>query len=134
MQLFGWLEILMFQAYTGQTPLLWMQVMYLHRIQDYGLHQLVTSPTRGTNILDLFLTNDPSTVINIEMLPGISEYEIVSAVMSIVPRVLKLSKQKVYLCNKAHWDKIRSELESMVASFLLIDNVNDNVHHPMGIL
>jgi len=110
--------------------------MYLHCIQDYGLHQLVTSPTRGTNILDLFLTNDPSTVINIEMLPGISDYEIVSAVTSIVPRVLKLSKQKVYLYNKAHWDKIRSELESIVASFLLIDNVkfNDNVHHPMGIL
>ena len=61
-------------------------------VQDHGLHQLVTFPTRGTNILDLFLTNDPSTVINIEILPGISDHEIVSAVTSIVPRVLKLNK------------------------------------------
>ena len=29
-------------------------------IQDHGLYQLVTSSTRGANIFDLFLTNDPS--------------------------------------------------------------------------
>jgi len=97
----------------------------IYIVQHHGLYQLVTSPTRGTNILDLFLTNGPSTVINIEILPGINDHEIVSAVTSIVPRVLKLSKRKVYLYNKAHWDKIRSELESMFASFSLIDNVND---------
>ena len=92
------------------------------QILAHGLHQLVTSPTRGTNIL---LTNDPSTVINIEILPEISDNEIVSAVTSIVPRLLKLNKRKLYLYNKVYWDKIRSELESMVTSLLLIDNVND---------
>ena len=72
------------QALTGQTPLyLWMQVMYVSTrnhlidiVQDHGLHQLVTSPTRGINILDLFLSNDPSMVINIEILPGISDHEV----------------------------------------------------------
>ena len=56
-------------------------------IQNHGLHQLVTSPTLNT--LDLFLTNDPSTVINTKVLPGISDHDIVSVVTSLVPKILK---------------------------------------------
>ena len=94
-------------------------------VHDHGLHQLVTSPTRGNNILDLFLTNDPSTVMNIKILPGISDHEIVSTVTTLVPKILKQSRRKIYLYNKAQWEVIRRELDLMIAPLLSCNDVDD---------
>ena len=58
------------------------KVMYedfMDRIQNFNLQQMVTTPTRQENILDLFLTNTPSLVQNTETLPslGTSDHDIV---------------------------------------------------------
>ena len=63
-------------------------------------------------------------MIDIEVLPGISDHEIVSVITSIVPRILKQSRQKIYLYNKTQWEMIRRELEPMVTSLLSCNNVN----------
>ena len=49
-------------------------------VTDYGLSQLVQSPTRNNSILDIFLTNQPSIVESCDDIPrpGISDHEIVS--------------------------------------------------------
>jgi len=45
---------------------------------DYDFTQTVSTPFRNQNILDIFLTNRPSTVTSCEVIPGISDHEIVS--------------------------------------------------------
>ena len=45
---------------------------------DYNLHQVVTSPTRENNILDLVLTNVPFLVQNASILPSLSDHYMVS--------------------------------------------------------
>ena len=49
---------------------------------------LCTSPSRGTSILNLFLKNHPSTVINTKVLLGISGHDIVLVVTSLFPNNL----------------------------------------------
>jgi len=49
----------------------------LETINEFGLGQLVTDPTRGENILDLIFSTHPESVSNIEVIPGISDHEAV---------------------------------------------------------
>lgn len=82
-------------------------------INTYGLEQYVLSPTRGTNILDLILCNDPSVVRCVSVLPGISDHNIVSAKF-ILPQLVPAScdVKKVYMYNRANYNEIISKLES----------------------
>ena len=43
---------------------------FLDLVDDLGLCQLVTQPTRGGNILDLFLTSNQTLVDEIKCSPG----------------------------------------------------------------
>ena len=49
----------------------------LEILQDHGLQQLVTFPTRYFNTLDLVSSNKPSTILNIQSIAGISDHDIV---------------------------------------------------------
>ena len=60
-------------------------------IQDNGLENVVLEPTRGKNILDLFLTNHPSKVNQVEIMLQISDY---STVFVEVNLKAKLNMQK----------------------------------------
>ena len=50
---------------------------------------MVTSPTRGPNILDLFFTTNPTLVDNISITPGLSDHGIVLTKANVKPVVLK---------------------------------------------
>ena len=43
-----------------------------------GYLEIVQSPTRNTNILDIFLTSQPLLIEHCEVMPGISDHEIIS--------------------------------------------------------
>ena len=45
-------------------------------MEDHGLSQHVTCPTRGDNILDLLLTNKPNFTIQSQVIPGISDHDV----------------------------------------------------------
>ena len=45
-------------------------------LDDFGLVQMVSEPTRGDNIFDLFLTTNPTLVNSVEILPGLSDHDI----------------------------------------------------------
>ena len=53
---------------------------------------MVTEPTRGDNILDLFLTSNPTLVNSVRSNPGISDHD----GMLTSPRLLKSKPRKVY--------------------------------------
>ena len=46
---------------------------FLDILNDHNLCQIVKEPTRGSNILDLFLTNNPSLIIKQSNLPALGD-------------------------------------------------------------
>ena len=72
---------------TCRTPNLHLE--YLECLEDHGLQQLVTTPTREKNILDLFLTNNPTRIESIKVIPGISDHEAVLVEGCITPATNK---------------------------------------------
>ena len=54
-------------------------------LNDNGLTQIVGEPTRGTNILDLIATHHPSSFRRTEIIPGVSDHDIVYTEIDIVP-------------------------------------------------
>ena len=58
---------------------------FINLLNDSGLTQLVTKPTRLENTLDLMITNNPTRVNRTEILPGISDHEIVLCELDIRP-------------------------------------------------
>ena len=57
-----------------------------------GFTQLVTTPTRGHSILDLFDANDQLNVIS-----GLSDHEIINVQSSVTAVVVQPKPRKVYL-------------------------------------
>ncbi len=66
---------------------------FINQLNDNGLTQLVTKPTRLENTLDLMKTNNPTRVNRTEMLPGISDHEVVLCELDITPTTNKQIKR-----------------------------------------
>ena len=60
---------------------------FLSIINDFNFTQVVTEPTRQDNILDLFLTTNPTLIMKVNCSPGLGDHDIVSA-----EALLKVSK------------------------------------------
>ena len=50
------------------------------------LEQMVTSPRRGQNILDLFFTTSPTLVDDISVIPCLSDHDAVLAQVKVMSR------------------------------------------------
>ncbi len=86
-------------------------------VHDCNLEQIVTEPTRESNILDLFLTNRPSLVNRCEIVPGISDHDVVYVDSNIAAKRQKPIKRKIQLWDKADFDQIRLEVKSFSEEF-----------------
>ena len=76
----------------------------LIRFLDYfHLTQIVTFPTRGSNILDLCFVSHPDLVLNCDSLPGLSDHEAVLVELSTTISRGKQALRKIYLYNQANW-------------------------------
>ena len=65
----------------------------INLLNDNGLTQLVTKPTRLENTLDLMKTNNPTRVNRTKILPGISDHEVVLCELDITPKTNKQIKR-----------------------------------------
>jgi len=68
---------------------------------ECGLKQMVDSPTRGDNILDLLLTNRPSLVQSCYVTPGISDHDIILASIQSKIKYQNSNSYKIYLWNRS---------------------------------
>ena len=75
---------------------------------DHNLSQLVDSPTRKENILDIFATNRPSLVTNCTTIPGISAVLVISHVSVKTQPPLT---RKIFLWHKANFDTIKEKIQ-----------------------
>ena len=51
-----------------EPPWIWLEA------HDHGLVQLITNPTQGKNVLDLFISNNDSVIIKTQAIPGFSDH------------------------------------------------------------
>ena len=70
-------------------------------VQEYGFSQAIDFPTRGSNILDVFITNRPSLLQNCTPIAGISDHEAVyiESLVSITQQ--QYNKRRLFLWHKA---------------------------------
>ena len=73
-------------------------------LNEFSLSQVVREPTTCDNILDRFLTTNSSLVNSVNILPGLSDHNIVKSEVSIKPKVTR----KAHLYRRADWESFRS--------------------------
>ena len=88
-------------------------------LNDLGLEQLVTSPTRVHNILDLVITNSPQYVQSIEVCEGISDHSIVVCDFHLKLKIKQKKKRKVFCYGRADFDIINSKLTEEYTTYIV---------------
>ena len=81
-------------------------------LDDHGLEQLIVTPTRGENTLDLMITNNPSRVSRISVLPGLSDHDCPLVKINIRPIRYRQKRREIPLYKKARWDSLRADLQA----------------------
>ena len=80
---------------------------FLHTIHNCDMEQIVNCPTRDHNTLDLFITNRPSLVNRCEVLPGISDHDIVYVDSNISAKRQPPIQRKIHLWKRANMDALK---------------------------
>ena len=91
---------------------------FVEMLNDFSLSQMVREPTRDGNILDLFMTTNPTLVKSISIIPGLSDHDIVRCVIETKPKQSKQPPRKAYLYRKADWESFREYMNSFCDSFV----------------
>jgi hypothetical protein len=73
---------------------------------------MIEEPTRGTNTLDLIITNFPSHFIRTDVIPGILDHDVVLAEIEAKPKTNIQRPRNIALYNKAKWVSIRVDMET----------------------
>ena len=71
---------------------------------EYGLsqHSKEISHPASNNIMDLILTNNPSSVSHVYCTPGMSDHNAVICVLNIVPKYNQRPKRITFMHNKVN--------------------------------
>ena len=91
---------------------------FIETLNDFNLMQMVREPTRGGNILDLFLTTNHTLVESVSIIPGLSDHNIVKCIVNSKPKVVKKAPRKTLLYRKADWASLKVHMQSFCRSFL----------------
>jgi len=91
--------------------------LFINTLDSGGFSQMVDSPTRNANVLDLFATNRPSFVLCTKLLPGISDHEIVFVESMLTTLIVKSSGQDILLWNKADYQRIEQIISEFFETF-----------------
>ena len=100
-------------------------------LDDNNLIQVVELPTRNQNILDLVITNNPNSVKNVSVIPGISDYDCPVVELDLTPVRYKQKPRQIPLCKRAKWDNISEDL--LAASVQIQNNTDDKTVNDMWI-
>ncbi len=83
-------------------------------------------PTQGKNILDLFITNTPTLISHTEVMPGISDHDMVYCDTSLKAKISNKPKRKIYLYKLGDRDGLRSEIKTFADEFDKMDHEDVN--------
>ena len=109
---------------------------FVDTINNYSLAQTVLTPTRTqtktrpdgaggpytiSNILDLFLTNNILNITNTQVVPGLSDHDIVLVDADLRPTRHQQRRRPVFLYSRADIDKITQDLTNYSTDFFYTD-------------
>ena len=102
---------------------------FLQMIGTIHCEQLVTSPTRFENTLDLFITNRPSLTNRLEIMPAIgrSDHETVFVNSSLQAPRRKPQARRIDLWKRANTDEMKKDASAYQTTFLEKFTVSDSV-------
>ena len=95
-----------------------LHTKFLDLLNDHGLQQMVTFPTRENNTLDLFLTNFPTLVPRTEGVPGISDHFAVYMEFQIQPERRNNTQRKVPCYKRADWPALHTAAAELSNSII----------------
>ena len=101
--------------------------LFINTIQNLDLEQINKKPTRNHNILDLFLTNRPGLIIDYEIIPRLSDHDIVRVNNRIKTQICKKPKRVIYLWNKCNTTDLHQAAIKFQTTFLTKYNINSPV-------
>lgn len=92
---------------------------FTENLINHNLEQMVKIPTRGKNILDLFLTNIPGQVHETRTLPslGSSDHDIVFHEVKIKRGRFRQAPRMVKSYKKANWSEFKTDLVNFFEEF-----------------
>ena len=79
-------------------------------LDNNSMVQTVEEPTRKNNTLDLLISNQPNKVLRVDVLPGVSNHNIVFAELDLRPVKYKQKPRQIPLYKRANWDLIRVDM------------------------
>jgi hypothetical protein len=91
---------------------------------DHHLDQVNPHPTRGANILDLFFTNNSTLINRVEVIPGVSDHDIVFIDTKVVPCRIKKSPHKIRQYGKANYENMKQDIENLGPKISSIDRTD----------
>ena len=107
----------------ANKPALCHQLLRISK--DHFIDQMVSEPTRITedtaNILDLFLSNNQSLVNRVDIIPGISDHEVVYVESSLRPSRAITPPRAVFYYNKADFESLKRELRHVKEEFVSLE-------------
>ena len=104
----------------------------INLLNDNGLTQLVTKPTRIENALDLMITNNPTRVNRTEILPGISDHEVVICELDISSTTNKPIKRSIPLYRQANFELLSDHIKHI--EIKILNSPNSSVEYIWNIL
>ena len=87
----------------------------------------MTLPTWGQNILDLFLTKNPTLVDNVSIIPGLSDHDIVLAKVNAKPEISKQVPHTILLYKIADWDQLKQSNRDLLSELTQSDLATTSV-------
>ena len=105
------------KSLTSRTAYSTLHTRFTGVLDNSSLVQLVEEPTRQNNTLDLLITNQPSKVLRVDVMPGISDHDIVFAEFDLRPVKHSQKPRQIPLYKKAKWDLIREDMAQLSQHF-----------------
>ena len=84
--------------------------MLLDISSTFGFTQFVDSPTRGNNILDLFLTNRPGLIHEVNVSSGISDHELIIIKSPLAATLTESQTHTIFSWQYADWQVLNESL------------------------
>ena len=79
--------------------------LYLDTVNEFGLKQLITQPTRVNNILDLVFCIQPNIISNFQVIPGISDHEAILFYLGLATSLsVHVPRHPILLYHKGNLD------------------------------
>ena len=95
--------------------------LFLDTNNEYGLEQLITQPTHGSNILDLVFCSQLGTISGIKIIPGISDHEAIFFHLDSINNfsIQKTSRHPILLYHKGNLDGLKTEMLEFQNQFMI---------------